>query len=163
MPRAIGKKARRVATVLTALSAVSAALLASAPGAAAQPGHYDFHPNDTRYRYEGKHGTFTGDAVYARQDPRGGNRLIWSLRLSPYVQNMVQGPMSCGAAVVGKSGYHDSHPSIPADYFWHSTITGLQLDRTYTLAARCDFTANNGHTTAPGNVQYTVEFTLHSS
>ncbi|MFI9414136.1 hypothetical protein [Nocardia gamkensis] len=38
-----------------------------------------------------------------------------------------------------------------------------ELDRTYKLEAKCDFTATNGHTTAPGNVQYTAEFTLHSS
>lgn len=71
--------------------------------------------------------------------------------------------MSCGASVWGKPGYHDFHPSIPADYWWHSAVTALQLDTTYTLYAKCDFTAINGYTTAPGNVQYTVEFTLHSS
>ncbi|MCC3315394.1 hypothetical protein [Nocardia africana] len=123
---------------------------------------YDYHPGDQSYRYEGQHGTFTGEAIYATQNADGGNRLIWSLRLSPSVQAVVQGPMSCGASVVGKSGYHDFHPSIPADYWWHSAVTDLQLDRTYRLEATCDFTATNGHTTAPGNVRYTVEFTRHS-
>ncbi|MBF6331110.1 hypothetical protein [Nocardia transvalensis] len=135
----------------------------SAPQAAAVPGVYDFHPNDTRYVYEGKHGTFTGDALYASVNPSGDNRLFWSLRLSPSVQAIVQGPMSCGANVQGKSEYHDFHPGIPADYWWHSKVTGLDLDRTYKLIARCDVTAANGYTTAPCNVEYTVEFTLHSS
>ncbi|MFD4407374.1 hypothetical protein ACFWPH_31870 [Nocardia sp. NPDC058499] len=140
-----------------------AAMLGWSATAAAQPGVYHFHPNDTRYRYDGAHGSFTGDVVYASRHPDGGNRLIWSLRLSSEVQSLIQGPMSCGASVHGKSGYHDSHPAIPADYWWHSVVTGLELDKTYKLYAKCDFTATNGHTTAPGNVQYTVEFTMHSS
>ncbi len=63
----------------------------------------------------------------------------------------------------GKPGYHDFHPEVPAYYQWHSVVTNLNLDRTYRLVARCDFTAANGYTTAPANVQYTVQFTLHSN
>ncbi|MFQ6394987.1 hypothetical protein ACLMAJ_16170 [Nocardia sp. KC 131] len=57
----------------------------------------------------------------------------------------------------------DYRQGIPADYWWHSKVFNLQLDTTYQLRARCEFTAANGHTTAPGNVQYSVEFTLHST
>ncbi|WP_280425489.1 hypothetical protein [Nocardia carnea] len=63
----------------------------------------------------------------------------------------------------GKRGYGDHHPSVPADYQWHSVIPNLQLDTQYRLVASCAFTATNGHTTAPGRVDYSVEFTLHSS
>ncbi|WP_378736203.1 hypothetical protein [Nocardia brasiliensis] len=126
-------------------------------------GVYHYHPNDTRYRYDGLHGSFTGDVVYANQNADGGNRLIWSLRLSPSVQAIVRGPMNCGAVVEGKGGYSDYHAGIPADYWWHSVVTDLRLDTTYRLRARCDFTATNGYTTAPGNVQYSVEFTMHST
>jgi hypothetical protein len=167
MSSRIRAKAHRVTVTLAALFACAAAFLVPAPQAAAapeaRPGIYHYHPNDTSYRYDGQHGSFTGDVIYAAQNASGGNRLIWSLRLSPSVQAIVQGPMSCGASVIGKTGYHDFHPSIPADYWWHSAVTDLQLDRTYKLEAKCDFTATNGHTTAPGNVQYTVQFTLHSS
>jgi len=164
----IGAQAHRVIVVLTALLfACAAAFLMPAQHAAAEPGPnpgvYHYHPHDTSYRYDGKHGSFTGDAIYAAQSAPGGNRLIWSLRLSSSVQAIVQGPMSCGASVIGKTGYHDFHPSISANYWWHSAVTDLQLNRTYRLVAKCDFTANNGYTTSPGNVQYTVEFTLHSS
>ncbi|MEV6320551.1 hypothetical protein AB0M45_05040 [Nocardia sp. NPDC051787] len=114
-------------------------------------------------RYDGIHGSFTGDVIYASQNPNGGNRLLWSLKVSTSVQALVQGPMTCGAIVDGKRGYSDFHPSVPADYWWHSAVTDLQLDATYRLRARCEFTATNGHTTAPGNVQYSVEFILHST
>ncbi len=167
MSSCIRATAYRISATLAALFACAAAFLVSAPQVVANPGAvpgvYHYHPNDTRYRYDGQHGSFTGDAIYAVQDPAGGNRLIWSLRVSPSVQEIVQGPMSCGASVLGKAGYHDFHPSIPADYWWHSAVTDIQLDRTYKLEAKCDFTATNGHTTAPGNVRFTVEFTLHSS
>lgn len=42
------------------------------------------------------------------------------------------------------------HPSIPADYQWHSVVPGLRLDIQYRLVANCAFTATNGRTTAPG-------------
>lgn len=166
MSSSIGAQTQRIIVAAAALSACAATILAHASPAVAEPGTvpgiYNFHPGDQSYHYEGQHGTFTGDVIYAVQDSNGGNRLIWSLRLSPSVQALVQGPMSCGASVIGKSGYHDFHPSIPADYWWHSVVTDLQLDRKYQLEAKCDFTATNGHTTAPGNARYTVEFTLHS-
>ncbi len=166
MSSVVRAQAQRIVVLLAVLLACAATFLTPAPQAAAEPGtapgSYNYHPGDQSYRYEGKHGTFTGEVIYAAQNADGGNRLIWSLRLSPSVQAIVQGPMSCGASVIGKSGYHDFHPSIPADYWWHSAVTGLQLDRKYTLKAKCDFTATNGHTTAPGNVRYTVEFILSS-
>ncbi|MBF6127787.1 hypothetical protein [Nocardia brasiliensis] len=147
-----------------ALAATLATVFAGAPSATAAPaGVYHFHPHDTRYQYNGAHGSFTGDVIYASQNPDGGNRLFWSLRLSPSVQAIVQGPMNCGAVIDGVRGYSDYHPGIPADYWWHSRVLNLRLDTTYVLRAHCEFTATNGHTTAPGNVQYTVEFTLHST
>ncbi|WP_435592902.1 hypothetical protein [Nocardia sp. bgisy118] len=164
MQGGIRAQARLVVTVTAALAAILTVLLALAPKATGQPaGEYHYHPHDTRYRYDGEHGSFTGDVIYASQNADGGNRLIWSLRLSPSVQAIVQRPMTCGAIVEGKRGYSDSHAGIPADYWWHSVVTDLRLDTTYRLVANCNFTAANGHTTAPGNVRYTVEFTLHST
>ncbi|WP_280397578.1 hypothetical protein [Nocardia carnea] len=119
----------------------------------------DFTPTNTSHRYDGAHGIFTADAVY---DPAN-YRLFWSLRLSDSVRAIVQGTMACGAHVEGKRGYSDHHPSIPADYLWHSSVPGLRLDTQYRLVANCAFTATNGHTTAPGRVDYSVVFTLHSS
>lgn len=136
---------------------------AAAPVRADTPGHVDYTPSNISYRYDGKHGSFTGDAIYASEHPDGGNRLIWSLRLSPSVQAIIRGDMSCGAYVDGKRGYSDSHASIPPDYWWHSVVTDLRLDTAYRLNASCAFTAQNGSTTAPGRVDYTVAFTLHSS
>ncbi|WP_067647849.1 hypothetical protein [Nocardia harenae] len=141
-------------------SAVIACILAilTAGPASAKPGQADFTPSNTAHRYSGDHGVFTADAVYDPANPR----LFWSLRLSDSVRAIVQGPMSCGAHVEGKRGYADHHPSIAADYQWHSVVPNLQLDTRYRLVANCAFTATNGHTTAPGRVDYSVVFTLHS-
>lgn len=145
------------------LALAAAILAAAAPAAADPPGKVDYTPANPSYRYDGVHGSFTGEAIYAFQNPDGGNRLVWSLKLSPSVQAIVRGEMSCGAYVEGKTGYSDAHAAIPADYWWHSVVTDLDLDTTYRLLASCAFTAQNGSTTAPGHVDYTVTFTLHSS
>lgn len=140
------------------VAAVLAVLTVFAGPASAKPGEAHFAPTQTSYRYDGIHGIFTGDAVYGPEP-----KLFWSLRLSESVRAIVVGPMSCGATVEGKRGYGDHHPSVPADYQWHSVVPKLQLDTQYRLVASCAFTATNGHTTAPGRVDYSVEFTLHSS
>jgi hypothetical protein len=146
MPSSIRAQARHIAALAIAVATACTAALVGAPPATAQPaGVYHYHPNDLRYHYDGQHGSFTGDVIYASQDPTGGNRLLWSLRLSPSVQAIVRGPMSCGAVVEGKRGYNDYHGGIPADYWWHSVVTDLRLDTTYRLRARCAFTATNGH------------------
>ena len=152
------KSATKYLTIVLAI----AGLIVAAPARAQTPGHVDYTPTNLSYRYEGKHGTFTGEAVYASAHPDGGNRLIWSLRLSTSVQAIVLGEMSCSASVDGKRGYSDSHIAIPADYWWHSVVTDLHLKTAYRLHASCGFTAHNGSTTAQGHVDYTVEFTLHS-
>ncbi|MEU4341308.1 hypothetical protein AB0H00_08555 [Nocardia sp. NPDC023852] len=124
----------------------------------------DFRPGDQSYRYDGKYGKFTGDAVYASQQPDGGNRLIWSLQLSPYVRGLIVGnTMACGAYVDGKSGYSDNHSAIPADYRWHSMVPNLELDRQYKLVMSCAFQATNGHVVSPGHADFQMVFTLHSS
>lgn len=147
---------RRSYHSIAAIVLAALAILTAAP-ANAKPGVADFTPAATSYRYEGDHGIFTGDAVYE------GRQLFWSLRLSDSVREIVRGDMACGATVEGKRGYSDHHPSVPADYQWHSIIPDLQLDTLYRLVASCAFTAQNGSTTAPGHVDYTVQFTLHSS
>lgn len=139
------------------LAGLLAAVVTAAP-ATAKPGQADFTPTSTSHRYDGDHGIFTADAVYGPE-----NKLFWSLRLSEQVRAIVQGPMSCGAHVEGKQGYNDHHPGIPAEYQWHSVVPGLELDTQYRLVASCAFTAMNGHTTAPGRVDYSVVFTLHSN
>jgi hypothetical protein len=133
-------------------------VLTAAP-ASAKPGEVDFTPANPSYRYEGGHGIFTGDAVY---DPAN-YRLMWSLRLSDSVRAIVLGDMACSATVDGKRGYSDNHPVVPSNYQWHSIVPNLQLDTPYRLVASCGFTAQNGSTTAPGHVDYTVAFTLHSA
>ncbi|MGW4329977.1 hypothetical protein ACWEKR_29290 [Nocardia sp. NPDC004573] len=145
------------------IAALSAILAAAAIPAHAVPGHADFTPNAPSYRYEGKHGTFTGDAVYAFQQPDGGNRLIWSLTLSPYVQGLIVGDMACGAYVEGVSNYNDHHSAIPKDYRWHSVVKNLQLDRQYKLVMNCAFQATNGHVISPGHADFQMVFTLQSS
>ncbi|MEV6136526.1 hypothetical protein AB0L63_10785 [Nocardia sp. NPDC051990] len=159
MSRKVGAPKRLI------LAALAAAASILATGAAnAVPGYADFRPGAQSYRYDGEHGTFTGDAVYASQQPDGGNRLIWSLELSPYVQGLIVGnTMACGAYVKGKSGYSDNHSAIPADYRWHSVVPNLQLDKQYELVMSCAFTAQNGYTTAPGHADFQMVFTIHSS
>lgn len=136
---------------------VLAVLTALASPAAAKPGYVDFTPTNTSHRYDGLHGIFTGDAVYGPE-----NKLFWSLRLSESVREIVLGDMSCGASVEGQPNYHDHHASIPSNYQWHSVVPKLEVDKQYRLVANCAFTAQNGHTTAPGRVDYSVVFTLHS-
>jgi hypothetical protein len=78
MSSGIRAQARRLVVVLTALFACTAAFLTPAPKAVAErgayPGIYNYHPNDTSYRYDGIHGSFTGDVIYATQNAEGGNR-----------------------------------------------------------------------------------------
>lgn len=155
----------RVSTrfIAAAAAIIAAQFITSASPAGADnsaPGHVTFSQASPHYRYDGAHGTFTGDAVYAAQSPDGGNRLIWSLRLSESVQALIVGDMACGATVSGKRGYADDHPQIPKDYFWHSVVPELQIGTTYKLFATCHFTASNGSTTAPGHADFTIEFTL---
>src|SRR5690606_29465502 len=123
-----------------------------------KPGQADFTPANTSHRYDGAHGIFTADAVYGPE-----NKLFWSLRLSESAAANAVRPMSCGATVEGKRGYGDPPPSVPANYQWHSVVPNLHVDTRYRLVANCAFTATNGHTTAPGRVDYSVVFTLHSS
>src|SRR5690606_18967887 len=94
---------------------VLAVLTVFAGPASAKPGEAHFTPASTSHRYDGAHGIFTADAVYGPE-----NKLFWSLRLSDSVRAIVVGPMACGATVEGKRGYGDHHPSVPADYQWHS-------------------------------------------
>ncbi|WP_328408109.1 hypothetical protein [Nocardia sp. NBC_00403] len=161
MSRKVGTPKR---LILTALAAAAGILAAATGPANAIPGYADFTPGKQDYRYDGDHGTFTGSAVYASQQPEGGNRLIWSLQLSPYVQGLIVGnTMACGAYVEGKSGYSDNHSAIPADYRWHSMVPDLQLDKQYKLVMSCAFTAQNGYTTAPGHADFQRVFTLKSA
>jgi hypothetical protein len=154
---------RRPYPTILAVCLAELALVTAAP-AQAKPGKVDFTPTNTSHRYDGQHGIFTADATYANQDPTGQNRLFWSLRLSESVRAIVLGDvMSCGAYVEGKRQYSDNHPQVPADYQLHSIVPDLRPDTQYRLMATCAFTAQNGSTTAPGRVDYTVEFTLHSS
>ncbi|RJO78002.1 hypothetical protein D5S18_06980 [Nocardia panacis] len=159
MSRQIGPSKKLILAVIAAAAAIAAAAPANAV-----PGYADFRPGDQRYRYDGEHGTFTGDAVYASQQPDGGNRLIWSLQLSPYVQGLIVGDtMACGAYAEGKTGYSDNHSVIPANYQWHSVIPDLQLDKQYKLIMKCAFQATNGHVVSPGHADFQMVFTLHSS
>lgn len=80
MSSGIRAQAQRIAFAAAALSACAAAILVHVSPAVAEPGPvpgiYNFHPGDQSYLYDGKHGTFTGDVIYAAQEPNGGNRLI---------------------------------------------------------------------------------------
>ncbi|MBF6298860.1 hypothetical protein IU459_15095 [Nocardia amamiensis] len=159
MPRKVGTPKKLILAAL----ATAIGVLAAGP-ANAIPGYADFRPGHQSYRYNGQHGTFTGDVVYASQQPDGGNRLIWSLTLSPYVQRLIVGnTMACGAYVEGKTGYSDNHSAIPADYRWHSVVPNLQLDKQYKLVMNCAFQATNGHVLSPGRADFQMVFTLHSS
>jgi hypothetical protein len=161
MPRQIGPS-KKLTLVIASASAMGVLVAAAAP-ANAVPGYADFTPHATSYRYEGKHGTFTGDAVYSFQQPDGGNRLIWSLTLSPYVQGLIVGDMACGAYVEGVANYSDHHSAIPKDYRWHSVVKNLQLDKRYKLIMDCAFQATNGHVVSPGHADFQMVFTLKSS
>lgn len=151
------------AKTLIAIFALSIAVASPAaaenPGAA--PGVYEFHPRDQHYYYDGPHGILTGDAIYESDSPKGGTRVVWSLRLSWNVRALITSPMTCRTKVDNLKGYSDHHPDIPADYYLHSTIKGVQLEKWYTLRVSCDFTAVKAGQTAPGNVSYQFRFVLH--
>ncbi|WP_327112130.1 hypothetical protein OHB12_27775 [Nocardia sp. NBC_01730] len=154
MSRQIGTPKKLIIAALAAAAVVFAAAPVNA-----DPGYADFRPGHQSYRYDGKHGTFTGDAVYASQQPDGGNRLIWSLQLSPYVRGLIVGnTMACGAYVEGKAGYSDNHSAIPADYRWHSMVPNLELDRQYKLVMSCAFQATNGHVVSPGRADFQMVY-----
>ncbi|MGW4768117.1 hypothetical protein ACWEO2_08740 [Nocardia sp. NPDC004278] len=61
-------------------------------------------------------------------NPTGGNRLIWSLQLSPYVQGLIVGDtMACGAYVEGKMLAERSHSAVEYGLGDHRSTT---FDRT---------------------------------
>ncbi|WP_218717082.1 hypothetical protein [Nocardia sp. MH4] len=144
-------------SILTTLVAVATALLLAGPATAQVPAVVTFSPGN-QSAVEKKHGTWTGDVVYA-SEAGFSNRLFWTLVLAPEVQAIITGnTMSCAASVDGMPNYHDRHDSVPADYKWHSTVKDLALDTPYTWRAHCAF----GTTEGPGEVKFAVSFVMKS-
>lgn len=157
---------RNIFTKAVTAVAVAAALLTASPAAAEKgetPGSFNYRPHDQHSRAEDANGLLMASAVYAKESPPGGNRLLWSLRLTPRVQAMMAGPMKCTATVDGKKNYQDHHASIPPDYFLHSTVKGLELDKRYALRICCDFYVSDVGKLVPANVTFVHVFKIHSS
>lgn len=81
----------------------------------------------------------------------------WSLRLSPSVQAIVLGPMTCWTTISGVSGNSDNHADIPADYLLHSSVA-IRRGANYSLRSRCDFKVMTDTGPTPSNVVTAIDF-----
>nr|WTA71264.1 hypothetical protein OHB51_35305 [Micromonospora sp. NBC_00855] len=151
-------------SIVATFIAVAAALAGPGPAGAQQPVNAIFTPASQNYEHKDQHGRFTAGVIYSAES--GGtlsNRMFWKLQLTPYVQEMIVGDtMACSASIDGMRGWSDNHPAVPGDYMWHSTVTDIRLNTAYTLRMQCAFMANNGYTTAPGEVKFAVTFAMNS-
>ncbi|MFF0497169.1 hypothetical protein ACFYU5_12240 [Nocardia aobensis] len=120
-----------VAAVVFLLVGLSVGVAAPA-SAQPIPASHQFTPNDPSWFRENNVARFTGQVAYSSMT------FAWSLRLSPSVQAIVLGPMTCRTTISGVSGYSDNHADIPADYLLHSSVT-IRGGVNYSLRSRCDF------------------------
>jgi hypothetical protein len=136
-------RALSVAT-LTILALLTAPM--TGPGDVAHAGEIAgrmiFTASDQYYGLTDRNGTFTGQVTWTAP----GLPVAWSFRVSPQVRAIATTPMTCEAGHM-QLPYHDTHPSIPADYRWHSTIRGHAINTEYTLYGWCQFGVSvNGQT-----------------
>lgn len=80
--------AKTIVAILALFIAAAGPAVAEIPGSA--PGVYEFHPYDQHYYYDGPHGMLTSDAIYESDSPKGGTRVVWSLRLSWNVRALIK-------------------------------------------------------------------------
>ncbi|WP_146097613.1 hypothetical protein [Nocardia nova] len=141
---------RAVAAVVLVLMGLG---LGGAVPASAQPipASHQFTPNDPSWVRENNVARFTGQVAYASMT------FAWSLRLSPSVQAIVLGPMTCWTTISGVSGYSDNHADIPADYLLHSSVK-IQRGVNCSLRSRCDFKVMTDTGPTPSNVVTAIDF-----
>lgn len=105
---------------------------------------------------EGKHVFKLGDESYSKTDRNGTfhaqgkptsskeNFMPWSYQISPNVQKIASGPMTCTAGVMGRKDYSDTHKAVPVSYHWHSTVAKNKINTNYTLHGTCTFPVKVG-------------------
>lgn len=139
---------RAVTAVALVLMGLGVAVPASAQPI---PASHHFTPGAPSWVRENNVARFTGQVAFATMT------FAWSLRLSPSVQAIVLGPMTCWTTISGVSGYSDNHAGIPADYLLHSSVK-IQRGVNYSLRSRCDFKVMTDTGPTPSNVVTAVDF-----
>jgi len=142
---------RRVVAAVVLMLVGVAVGVASPASAQPIPASHQFTPSDPSWVRENNVARFTGQVAYSSMT------FAWSLRLSPSVQAIVLGPMTCWTTISGVSGYSDNHADIPADYLLHSSAT-IQRGVSYSLRSRCDFKVMTDAGPTPSNVVTAIDF-----
>lgn len=140
---------REVLTVVAALLSFTSVTV----GVASADHYFTFTQAHTTFDDSDRNGRFTGQA---QTNPGHAVPMAWSFRISPAVQAIATSPMDCSAGHM-QLNYHDNHPAVPVDYFWHSTVQGNQSNNTkYDLYGNCTFRVQG-----PGTAN--LKFVFHYS
>lgn len=143
-----------------ALAAVGVLVAASLPTAAASADdvhHHTFTQSAEYFDATDRNGRFTAQANmhagYTIPMP-------WSFRISPQIQAIATSNMNCTAGH-HQLPYSDSHPSVPVDYHWHSTVQGNQVDNTkYDLWGNCTFRVQVGGNPGTANLRFQFHYSM---
>lgn len=117
--------------------------------------------------------TFTQSAEYFDATDRNGRftaqanmhsgytiPMAWSFRVAPAVQAIATSSMNCTAGHHQLS-YSDSHPNVPVDYHWHSTVQGNKVNNTkYDLWGNCTFRVQVGGNPGTANLKFEFHYSM---
>ncbi|SDH20319.1 hypothetical protein SAMN05216553_117194 [Lentzea fradiae] len=146
-------------TGLDLIATAIAALLALAllPGTANAAHHHTFTQSAEYFDATDSNGRFTAQVNMhsAMVVP-----MPWSFRVSPKVQAIATSNMNCRAGH-SQLSYSDSHPNVPVDYHWHSTVQGNRVDNSkYDLWGNCTFRVQVGGKPGTANLKFEFHYTL---
>lgn len=131
----------RLASVVLAL--VGAGSISLPPAAATSYYEKTFTYYDTFFQSTDSVGTFSAQASFAYT----GTPIAFSLTLTPALQALATGNMTCSAYQQENGSYtgvNDYHPNIPVSYFWHWTVPNNSYGPTYLESADCYFPVKGG-------------------
>ncbi|MGW7023150.1 hypothetical protein ACWGGS_27910 [Streptomyces decoyicus] len=89
----------------------------------------------------------------------------WSWKITnKKLISIARGPMKCVAKGL-KGKYHDTHPSIPVGYIWHSKVGSKahphKAKKVYGLSGTCVFPVQVGNKTGKATVGYYFKYAIN--
>lgn len=67
--------------------------------------------------------------------------------------------MACKAGHM-QLAYHDNHPSVAPNYFWHSSVPNNRRNKDYTLCGNCTFRVKVGGRPGTANLGFRFNYSL---
>ncbi|MFE9259254.1 hypothetical protein [Streptomyces sp. NPDC006879] len=147
---------RRVGVLGSAALAALVCASAVPAHAGVQQAKHVFKVSAPYYKKTDSNGTFTGQTDVAKSVPA---TMAWSFRVSPKVQAIATGNMTCKAGHM-QLPYHDAHSGVAVGYFWHSSVKNNRLNKDYTLYGNCNFRVNVGGKTGTANLGFRFNYSL---